>query len=59
MILKKKDKVPDSITGGLGTVAIRMPSHPVAKRAYKKLRVYIAAQVPIHQESQVQQGQSM
>mgnify|MGYP000184648233 CR=1 FL=1 len=30
MILKKKDKVPDSITGGLGTVAIRMPSHPVA-----------------------------
>ena len=37
MILKKKDKVPDSITGGLGTVAIRMPSHPVAA-AYKKLR---------------------
>ena len=30
MILKKQDKVPDSITGGLGTVAIRMPSHPVA-----------------------------
>ena len=29
MILKKKDIVPDSITGGLGTVAIRMPSHPV------------------------------
>ena len=30
MILKKSDIVPDSITGGLGTVAIRMPSHKVA-----------------------------
>lgn len=43
MILKKKDIVPDSITGGLGTVAIRMPSHPVAARLIKKSGVYIAA----------------
>lgn len=43
MILKKKDIVPDSITGGLGTVAIRMPSHPVAVRLIKTSGVYIAA----------------
>ena len=30
VILKKKPVVPDGTTGGLGTVAIRMPSHPVA-----------------------------
>ncbi|MFQ8902949.1 MAG: L-threonylcarbamoyladenylate synthase [Lachnospira eligens] len=42
MILKKKDKVPDSITGGLGTVAIRMPSHPVAAEAsLRRLSEYI------------------
>lgn len=43
MILKKKDIVPDSITGGLGTVAIRMPSHHVAARLIKTSGVYIAA----------------
>lgn len=43
MILKKKDIVPDTITGGLGTVAIRMPSHPVAARLIKESGVYIAA----------------
>lgn len=43
MILKKKDIVPDSITGGLGTVAIRMPSHPVVARLIKTSGVYIAA----------------
>lgn len=43
MILKKKDIVPDSITGGLGTVATRMPSHPVAARLIKTSGVYIAA----------------
>lgn len=43
MILKKKENVPDSITGGLGTVAIRMPSHPVAARLIRESGVYIAA----------------
>lgn len=43
MILKKKDIVPDEITGGLDTVAIRMPSHPTALRLLKKSGVYIAA----------------
>ena len=31
IILKKKPIVPDATTGGLSTVAIRMPSHPVAR----------------------------
>lgn len=43
MILKKSDIVPDSITGGLGTVAIRMPSHKVAAQLIKRSGVYIAA----------------
>ena len=43
MILKKTAVVPESITGGLGTVAIRMPSHPVAARLIKESGVYIAA----------------
>ena len=30
IILKKKEIVPDTTTGGLPTVAIRMPSHPAA-----------------------------
>lgn len=43
MVLKKQEKVPESITGGLGTVAIRMPSHPVAATLIKVSGVYIAA----------------
>ncbi|MDR3072437.1 MAG: threonylcarbamoyl-AMP synthase [Clostridiales Family XIII bacterium] len=30
LILKKKTIVPDVVTGGLPTVAVRMPAHPVA-----------------------------
>lgn len=43
IILKKSDIVPVTITGGLDTVAIRMPSHPVAARLIKSSGVYIAA----------------
>ena len=43
MILKKKDIVPKSITGGLDTVAIRMPSHPVARKLISESGVYVAA----------------
>ncbi|MDD5487781.1 MAG: L-threonylcarbamoyladenylate synthase [Candidatus Omnitrophica bacterium] len=32
MVLKKSDRVPDIVTTGLDTVAIRMPSHPIASR---------------------------
>lgn len=43
VILKKKSIVPDSTTGGLDTVAIRMPSHPDAMRLIRESGVYIAA----------------
>ncbi len=32
MIFSKADHVPDEVTAGLDTVAVRMPSHPVARR---------------------------
>ena len=31
MILEKSDKIPYETTGGLDTVAVRMPSHPLAR----------------------------
>ena len=43
MILKKKSIVPYSITGGLETVAVRMPSHPVAAKLIRSSGVYVAA----------------
>lgn len=43
MIVKKNDKVPYETTGGLDTVAVRMPSHPVARALLQDSRVMIAA----------------
>ena len=43
IILPKKAVVPDTTTGGLPTVAIRMPSHPAALELIRKSGVYIAA----------------
>jgi L-threonylcarbamoyladenylate synthase len=43
MILPKKDIVPKGTTGGLDTVAIRMPSHPVALSLIRQSGVYVAA----------------
>ncbi len=43
IILPKKSIVPDGTTGGLKTVALRMPSHPVALELIKKSGVFIAA----------------
>lgn len=43
IILPKKPEVPDETTGGLDTVAIRMPSHPAALALIQKSGVYIAA----------------
>jgi L-threonylcarbamoyladenylate synthase len=43
MILKKSDIVPYETTGGLDTIAIRMPSHPVAIALIEESKVYIAA----------------
>lgn len=43
MIFPKKEVVPKSTTGGLETVAVRMPSHPVARALIRESGVYIAA----------------
>lgn len=43
MVLNKSDIVPHQTTGGLDTVAIRMPDHPVAYGLLKRSGVYIAA----------------
>ena len=43
MILPKSDLVPRETTGGLDTVAIRMPSHPAAYELIRSSGIYIAA----------------
>lgn len=43
VILKKKRIVPDETTGGLPTVALRMPSHPVARALIRESGKVIAA----------------
>ncbi len=43
LVLPKTDRVPAVTTGGLDTVAVRMPSHPVAKRLIELSGVPIAA----------------
>ena len=43
MILPKADEIPYETTGGLDTVAIRMPSHPVARRLLQVCKLPIAA----------------
>ena len=43
MIFHKTDMVPYETTGGLDTVAVRMPSHPVAKELIRAAGGYIAA----------------
>ena len=43
VILNKKETVPDGTTGGLKTVAVRMPSHPGARALIRESRRVIAA----------------
>ena len=43
MILEKSDRIPKETTGGLDTVAIRMPSHPIANMLIREAGVPIAA----------------
>ncbi len=43
VILPKKDIVPSEATGGLDTVALRCPSHPVARRLVALAGIPIAA----------------
>lgn len=43
LVFKKKETVPPQTTGGLDTVAVRMPCHDVAKELIQRSGVYIAA----------------
>jgi len=43
IILPKSDAVPEETTGGLQTVAVRFPSHPVARRLIECAGGYVAA----------------
>ena len=43
VILPKKDSVPFSVTGGMDTVAVRCPSHPIARKLIQACGVPIAA----------------
>ncbi len=43
LVLPKKDCVPDIVTSGLDTVAVRMSAHPVMKAVVRKLGKPVAA----------------
>ncbi len=43
VIMKKSELIPDEVCAGLDTVAIRMPSHPVARAVIKASGVPLAA----------------
>ena len=43
VILPKKNTIPSSVTGGLDTVAVRCPAHPIARALIEKASVPIAA----------------
>lgn len=43
LVLKKQKQVPAQVTGGLDTVAVRMPSHPIARALIAAAGVPIAA----------------
>lgn len=43
VVLPKTDRIPDIVTAGLPTVALRMPDHPVARELIRKAGVPVAA----------------
>ena len=43
IILEKSELIPDEVSAGLSTVAIRMPSHPVAREIIRAAGVPLAA----------------
>ena len=43
VIMKKSDKIPSTVTAGLDTVGVRMPSDPVANEFLKACNVPVAA----------------
>jgi L-threonylcarbamoyladenylate synthase len=43
MVLRRSERVPDEVTAGLDTVAIRVPSHPIAQALLRSAQLAIAA----------------
>ncbi len=43
LIFKRQPEVPLEVTGGLGTVAVRVPNHPVALQLLREVGVGVAA----------------
>jgi L-threonylcarbamoyladenylate synthase len=43
LILPKRDLIPDNVTGGGATVALRVPAHPVAQALLRSAQVPLAA----------------
>jgi L-threonylcarbamoyladenylate synthase len=43
LVLRRSDRVPDEVTAGLNTVAIRVPAHPVARALLTAAGVPVAA----------------
>jgi L-threonylcarbamoyladenylate synthase len=43
LVMRKKDAVPDAVTGGLDTVAVRMPDDPVAIELIRRAAAPVAA----------------
>ena len=43
LILPKKDSVPNEVTGGLSTVGVRIPDHPLTRRLIEKHGTPLAA----------------
>jgi len=43
LVVKKQPAIPDIVTAGLSTVAVRMPAHPIAQALIRAARVPLAA----------------
>ena len=43
LVLKKRAHVPDAVTAGLDTMAVRMPEHPVARALLRECDFPVAA----------------
>ena len=43
VVMPKRPEIPDCVTGGLDTVAVRMPSHPVALEFIRACKVPVCA----------------
>ena len=52
MIFRKSEAVPYETTGGLDTVAVRMPSHPTALALIREVAVISLHRARIHPADQ-------